>query len=198
MLFVRIYRIFFGLLSLTALIVQFAASWNYFADFFSYFTILSNILALILFLYLSLSFSQKNKKLQHNVDIFRGAVTLYMSITGIVYWSLLRNNPNLAAYPWINIVAHGVMPIVVFCDWVIAPPVTKLRMQTVGLWLTFPLLYVAYSLIRGSLMGWYPYFFVNPAKVGGYVGVLKYLLFILFGSGILGGLLLKIAKFRRQ
>ena len=38
----------------------------------------------------------------------------------------------------------------------------------------FPACYLAYVLIRGSMVGWYPYPFLNPVNVGGYRGVTAY------------------------
>ena len=37
-----------------------------------------------------------------------------------------------------------------------------------------PLLYLAYSVIRGAIVGFYAYPFLNPDKVGGYGGVVFY------------------------
>jgi hypothetical protein len=35
-------------------------------------------------------------------------------------------------------------------------------------------IYLAYVLIRGSQVGWYPYPFLNPARSGGYPSVVGY------------------------
>jgi hypothetical protein len=35
----------------------------------------------------------------------------------------------------------------------------------------YPLAYLAYSLIRGPNVDWYPYPFLDPDEVGGYAGV---------------------------
>lgn len=43
----------------------------------------------------------------------------------------------------------------------------------------YPLTYLFYVLIRGALIGWYPYPFLNPANVGGYLGVLVYIISII-------------------
>ena len=32
--------------------------------------------------------------------------------------------------------------------------------------LIFPAAYLIYTMVRGSILGWYPYPFLNPAKVG--------------------------------
>lgn len=35
--------------------------------------------------------------------------------------------------------------------------------------MAFPLLYIIYTLARGAIVNWYPYFFVNPNRGGGYL-----------------------------
>ena len=54
----------------------------------------------------------------------------------------------------------------------------------------FPLAWVAYSLVRGALIDWYPYPFLNPAQQAGYGGVAVYVIAIasfilLVGAGVL-------------
>lgn len=56
------------------------------------------------------------------------------------------------------------------------------------MWLSFPLAYIAYTLVRGAVVNWYPYFFVNPHHPAGYFGVAGGCLAI--GAGILGLILL--------
>ena len=35
--------------------------------------------------------------------------------------------------------------------------------------MAFPVVYILYTLARGAIVDWYPYFFVNPHRGGGYV-----------------------------
>ncbi len=51
-------------------------------------------------------------------------------------------------------------------------------------WLSFPVAYIAYTLIRGAIVDWYPYFFVNPHRAGGYLAVAASCLAI--GVGMIG------------
>ena len=46
-------------------------------------------------------------------------------------------------------------------------PVRRIGFRTALPWLGVPLVYVAYSLLRGPLVDWYPYPFLDPAD-GGY------------------------------
>jgi hypothetical protein len=66
------------------------------------------------------------------------------------------------------------MPIVVVLDWLISPPHNRLTIRKALVWLIYPLAYCAYSLIRGPIVDWYPYPFLNPDEVGGYLGVAAY------------------------
>ncbi len=40
------------------------------------------------------------------------------------------------------------------------------------------------ELVGGALVGWYPYPFLNPARVGGFVGVASYFVAIALGLGL--------------
>ena len=81
------------------------------------------------------------------------------------------------------------MPFFLIIDFAIDRPVKKFEYKKTLLWLIFPIVFVAYSLIRGTIVNWYPYDFLDPNIVGGYLGVLKYSLaitagFLFFGYGI--------------
>jgi hypothetical protein len=135
------------------------------ADYFSYFTELSNLIAAGVFLYGTLS---RPRPRSRTVELFRGAAVVYMLTTALVYAVLLSG--HIAIYPWVSTVLHRVIPIAVALDWLIDPPQVRLRLRETTLaWLAFPIVYVAYTLIRGAIIDWYPYFFVNPHRHHGYL-----------------------------
>jgi hypothetical protein len=136
------------------------------ANYFSFFTILSNLFAACVLLSGALRGGGARSR---GVELLRGGAVVYMLTTGIVYAILLSGQD--AAIPWVNAIVHQVMPVVVAVDWVIDPPRTRLAVHTTLVWLGFPLAYVAYTLIRGALVNWYPYFFLNPNHSAGYLGV---------------------------
>jgi hypothetical protein len=102
-----------------------------------------------------------------------------MALVGIVFSVLLRNEDLGNLLPWVNTVTHYIMPVVVVLDWLYQPPQSMLAVKQIVYWLIFPLLYLAYSIIRGAIVGFYAYPFFNPDKVGGYGGVLLYSVVIL-------------------
>jgi len=168
------YRMFFGLLGLSAVateIVVLVDRGRFVpANFFSYFTIESNLFAACVFVLGGLALARGKKT--SGLDMLRGAATLYMVITGVVFALLLSGieGAEFTAVPWDNIVLHYLMPIVVFADWLTDPPGSRIAFKKALWWLAFPLAYFAYSLVRGHFVGWYPYPFMNPAEKG-YVGV---------------------------
>jgi hypothetical protein len=62
-------------------------------------------------------------------------------------------------------------PVAVAVDWFVSPPSAPIENSALAIWLLFPAVYLGYSLIRGSMVDWYPYPFLNPDEVGGYAGV---------------------------
>jgi hypothetical protein len=135
-------------------------------DYFSFFTELSNLFAATVFLY---GATHRAGTRSRAAELLRGAAVMYMLTTGIVYAVLLSGQD--VAYPWVNTIVHRLMPIAVALDWVIDPPRVRLELRQTILWMSFPLVYIVYTLIRGAIVDWYPYFFVNPHHHGGYLFV---------------------------
>lgn len=149
------------------LIIHIAASYDV-LNFFSYFTNLSNIFAALVLLFSV--FSGKGS----SQDFARYVSTVNMTVVGLVFAVLLRNVDLGALLPWVNFVLHYVMPSAIVLIWLIAPPTSKLTSKHLLLALVFPATYLAYVMVRGASIGWYPYPFLNPKNVGGYGAVAAY------------------------
>ena len=158
-------------------------------SYFSYFTIDSNLIAAAILLVGAANAGRSSARL----DLFRGGAVVYMSITGIVFTLLLSNTDVDTAIPWVNTVVHELMPLVILADWLVTPPVTRLRLQDGLLWLSFPLVWIIYTLIRGSIVNLYPYPFLNPAN-GGYASVAVYAAGILIAMLVVCGLTVVLAN----
>jgi hypothetical protein len=181
--FLRLLRIGFAITVAVALVVQWISSnskggFNP-ANFFSYFTIQSNIIAAVVLAYLAL----RPKDSSLLAARIRGAATLYMATTGIVYALLLSGNPAAVAItlPWVNGVLHQIMPVYIVVDWIVLPSQRRLGFKDSLLWLIYPIVWLIYTLPRGAITGWYPYPFLNPAKAGGALGVTAYVVAITIG-----------------
>ncbi|MGH3012217.1 MAG: Pr6Pr family membrane protein, partial [Gaiellaceae bacterium] len=130
----------------------------------------SNILAVVA---LALAAVVRPHERSFAFEAFRGAVVLYMGITGVVFALLLSGLQEelQTATPWVDFVVHKLLPAVVVADWLLDPPRHRLSMRLGLAWLAFPLAYVIYTLIRGSFVDWYPYPFLDVSELG-YGGVL--------------------------
>jgi hypothetical protein len=195
---VRVARIFFAALAVIALIAQLMQSigaGRSTVNFFSYFTIQSNVIAVAVLLWVALKSDSVGERMLR--DMIRGAPVLYLSVTGIVFAVLLSDLP-LVTVPFANTVLHKLMPVVVVMDWIIDPPSPGVSFRKALVWMVYPLGWLAYTMVRGYLIGWYPYPFLNPAKMGGYGNVLGIILMILSGGVLFIWLIVWIGQLARR
>jgi hypothetical protein len=191
------YKTFFGLLGFSAVVTEIATLAERgmldVANFFSYFTILSNIFAIAMFFIGAYVLASGKKNLW--VDYFRGAATFFMIVTGIVFAWLLSGleGVQLTAVPWDNTVLHYIIPVAMAIDWIMNPPAVRFTFRQALAWLIFPIAYLMYSLFRGPIVNWYPYPFLNPAN-GGYGQILITSLIITAGGLLMIYLVTRIGQ----
>ena len=150
-------------------------------NFFSFFTIQSNLLASAVFL---VGVARWQSESTRGWDLVRGAAVVYMTVTLVVYGLLLSGTDVDTASSWVNTVVHRLMPLAVIVDWLIDPPRNRISFRDSLVWLVYPLAWTAYSLVRGLIAGWYPYPFLDPAN-GGYGSVAAYVVGIFaFGMAL--------------
>jgi len=135
------------------------------ANFLSFFTVLSNGAAVVM---LTLHAAKPDRGSSPTFAIYRGAVTLYMTVTGLIHVVLTAPVATEVGIsePWIDWSIHVVGPIAVFVDWILYPPPTRMPRHAILIWLVFPAAYLGYSLIRGAVLGWYPYPILDPSDAG--------------------------------
>jgi hypothetical protein len=194
-------RLFFGLLTFAALIRAFIYSFvqngNSAVNFFSYFTILTNLFVAIVLTVSAINLIRRKTPTETD-DIIRGSATAAIAIVGIVF-GLLLSNMDSGMIPWTNFVAHYLMPVVMVLDWLIQPPTAKLVARHIWFWVIYPIAYLIYSLIRGAFTNWYPYWFIDPAKSpGGWTGVVAHSAAITIGFLLVSFLLLWLGNARRN
>ncbi|KAB1903715.1 Pr6Pr family membrane protein [Micromonospora tulbaghiae] len=112
-------------------------------------------------------------------SVLKGAVTLYITITGTVYHLVLANpaSPFAMAQPdrqpgewWGNQFLHTVVPLLAVADWVLFDRRGRLRYRYAAWWLAFPVGYLGFALVRGLIVDSYPYPFIDAGELG-YDGV---------------------------
>ena len=139
------------------------------ANFFSFFTIQSNIGAVAALFALVLVPRARRTPL---FDGARSAAVLYIAITGVVFALLLAGLQEelQTTIPWVDFVVHKLMPVVLVADWLVDRPRHRLPRWTVLAWLAYPLAWLVSTLVRGARVDWYPYPFVDVSELG-YGGV---------------------------
>lgn len=69
--------------------------------------------------------------------------------------------------PWSDQVLHFWLPACTIAAWALAPGHRSVPWRVVPVALAYPLIWGAFTLWRGPLIGWYPYYFLDPRQVSG-------------------------------
>ncbi len=133
---VRLYRLMFGLLVIAAAAYQLDRTGNA-ANFFSFFTIQSNLIAAAVLLFGAVAMPPASR----SWDLIRGAAAIYMTLTGIVYNTLLvgLDEQLQTSEPWVNNVLHRVIPIVMLIDFLLVPLGHRVKWREALVWTIYPL-----------------------------------------------------------
>ncbi len=148
-----------------------------------FYTIQSNTLCLFFFSVLIFKnfLNLKNQGIKGTTIFlphFKGAVTMAIAITFIIYHFILA--PQFLAvssdynlYSWQNILVHYVVPISTILDWLIFDEKSNYRWFDPILWLCVPIAYFIFILVRAKIGGvieivesLYPYFFIDVDMLG--------------------------------
>jgi hypothetical protein len=133
--------------------------------FFSYFTILTNLLVAVCFTSL---LQQKGKGFQFfSKPGVSTAVTVYILIVGLVYNLVLRSLWNPQGWQLLaDNLLHTVTPLLTVLYWIAYTSAKEIKWKETALWLFYPLIYLIYVLFRGAFSDFYPYFFIDAGKLG--------------------------------
>ena len=134
--------------------------------FFSFFTILTNIIVAISFTKTLLV-----KRIPSNNFWYRSstktAVVIYILVVGIIYNLVLRQL-------WVPVglqkvadeLLHVVIPILYLFYWIVFVSKQDLHWRFAIQWLWYPFFYLVYILVRGAFSDFYPYPFVDVLNNG--------------------------------
>jgi hypothetical protein len=134
--------------------------------FFSYFTILSNILVATTFNFVFLQGEKKWSKF-FNRPATLTAITVYIIVVGAVYNIILRIiwHP-VGLQKLVDELLHSVIPFLAVLFWLLFVPKSSLQWKNSLPWLFYPIGYSIFVAARGALSGFYPYPFVNVPVIG--------------------------------
>lgn len=132
-------------------------------DFASYFTILSNVVVVIVLF-----------------ALWRGRIgptpvwralrmdsLLMITVTGLIFVIVLAPDAHLEGLEYItNTIEHYITPVLTVLTWLVWGPRGWFQLSTVFTALVIPLLWLAYAFTRGAVIGAYPYGFLDIATLG--------------------------------
>ena len=134
--------------------------------FFSFFTILTNLLVAVALTLPVIGAGTRLGRLASSEGV-RAGVTMYAVVVGLVYHFLLHATWSPQGWSYVaNIALHYVMPFAVLIDWLAFTPNGRLRWIDAARWLAFPLVYGGWTLLHGAVSGWYPYWFIDAGELG--------------------------------
>lgn len=156
-------------------------------NFFAYLTVQSNILFLVVTVLAGIT-ALRDEDDAPWLDLARATVLSATVSCGIVFALIIEQSGERGFridVPWSDVVLHFVLPTVAVLDWVIGPGRGRAPWRSVLIVLAFILGWGLVTLVRGPIVGWYPYFFLDPAQLAN-TGQ-----FFLFGGtavGLFGGI----------
>ena len=136
------------------------------ASFLSFFTVDTNILVTVALAAAAIAGSSGIVRFFASPPV-NATLAASIAIVGIGYSLLLRNLWNPTGLQFLaDVVMHDVMPIVFLIYWWIWAAKKDLRWTDVPLFCAYPLIYLAYAMLRGALSGIYPYPFIDVGQLG--------------------------------
>jgi hypothetical protein len=161
--------------------------------FFSFFTILTNlIVALTTSAIAFIPASRLGRFAAKSTT--QAAAGVYIAIVGVVYSLFLRMVWDPVGWQAVvDHLLHDAVPLAFIIYWMLYAPKAGISWITPVYWLAYPIAYVVYSLTRGAITGWYPYWFVDVTQLG-YPTALTNTAVVLFALLVIGFLFVTLAR----
>ena len=134
--------------------------------FFSFFTILTNLLAAAALLVPVVAPDTRLARFLDRPSV-RTGITGYIVIVGVVYYLLLSDIGEASGWSrFFEQVLHYVTPPLFVLDWLLFVPKRDLSWRNGAQCLVFPTGYAVWILGYGAASGWYPYPFLDVDDLG--------------------------------
>lgn len=163
------------------------------SNFFAYLTIQSNMVFVIAQVVAGLV-ALRVKNDPEWLTTIRATVLTCTVTAGIVFAFLVQQAGERGFridVPWSDQVLHFILPVIAVADWVLAPGRGRALWRSLSYTLAFTFGWGGVTLVRGSIVGWYPYFFLDPNQVSGIaefslLSGIAVSVFIVVGAGVIG------------
>jgi hypothetical protein len=151
------------------------------SDSLSYFTHWSNLVVAIVMTMLWRN-SNRTSKL---FSVLRLDALIMITVTGLVYALILAPVDKVQGWQYVsNTLEHYVTPLLTIAVFIFFGPRKQVHLALIPLALILPLTWVAVALIRGSIIGAYPYGFINVATWGYGTVAINLIGIVIIGAGL--------------
>jgi hypothetical protein len=131
--------------------------------FLGFFTNLSNIFAALVLAHAALRPTARTGLASPRVE---AAAVLSVLMAGALNSALLAGRFHPQGLFWLtDLVLHEAAPFAALLFWLLRPH-GGYSAKDATLTLVWPLAYCIYALARGAFDGWYPYYFLDPTRLG--------------------------------
>ncbi|MCF8971169.1 Pr6Pr family membrane protein [Pseudomonas edaphica] len=135
-------------------------------NFFSFFTVLTNTLVVVVLSYALVNRESAAKRFFLAPAVSSG-IAASIVVVSLAYNLLLRHLWSPTGFQFIaDELLHDVMPLLFVIYWWRCVPKGTLRFKHIGGWGIYPLVYFGYVLLRGHLLGQYQYPFIDVDSLG--------------------------------
>ena len=182
----KFFALVIAIITWFAILLQYFLSTGTASNYFSFFTIQNNLLVAISTSCIAMFCNTAAGKFFNKPEVL-SAIALYIFVVALVYNTVLRGLYPLSSW---NLVAdtllHVINPILFLIFWWLKRKHKVLHFRLAFIWLVYPFAYLVYTLIRGSLIKWYPYPFINAGELG--YGIILQNVFMMLMVFLLAGL----------
>jgi hypothetical protein len=147
---------------------QFPSVFGRLANELCYFTIQSNVIVMLVCA--ALAWRPQRWRALAGVPRLVGLVCI--TVTGTIYYALLASDQHFSGIAKVgDVLAHAVSPALYVGTWLVLGPRGCLKRSHAVQMLSFPVLWVTLTLVRGAFIHVYPYDFVD-VQANGYLTVI--------------------------
>jgi hypothetical protein len=137
--------------------------WERVLNVFAFFTIQSNLLVMITTGMLALGLARPTTSFR----TLRLTALVAISLTFVVFHAVLRDLQDLTGdAAFADFLLHTLSPVLCVSGWLLFGPRGQTSSRVAALTLVFLLAWGTFTLVRGEIVGWYPYPFMDVVEKG--------------------------------
>ena len=161
--------------------------------YLGYFTVLTNIFVALALTSPALAAPSRARRFFAHPQTLACTATS-IALVGLGYHFLLRNIWNPEGPQWLaDVLLHYVVPVAFCVYWLLVLPKSPLPWWSPLVSCIYPVVYLVYALVRGVVLGAYPYPFIDVTAIG-YSQALRNALGLLVAFVLVGWLFLALGK----